>query len=286
MQQNDNFRLVVRRGPQPNQAFEVSKDVTTLGRDISNDIVLNDRETSRHHLRLMRAGDTLTIEDLGSTNGTFVNGKRVSGVTPLQNGDMIGLGETVTLALETVNAGAEVPPSAPSNLGDMLPPAIPSPPETPVPEPQASPAPSPAYTPQPVDYGLQGAPPTGGDPYAPNMTPAGEPLPQQPPDYPAYPEAGAAPPQQPPGYYPQQGAPGYQQMPPAPQGYPGYDYDPYAAREESSGTSPWLILGCFVFFILVFVYFAGIALTLIDVLNLWCDLPVVRDVVLALGFGC
>ena len=278
MQQKDNFRLVVRRGPQPNQAFEVSKDVTTLGRDISNDIVLNDRETSRHHLRLMRAGDTLTIEDLGSTNGTFVNGKRVSGVTPLQNGDMIGLGETVTLALETVSAGADIPPSAPSNLGDLLPPAIPSPPDTPVPEPQA---PSPTYTPQPVDYGLQGAPPTPADPYAP---PAGEPMGQQPPAYPAYPEGGAAPQQPPPGYYPQQG---YQQMPPAPpQVYPGYDYDPYAAREESSGTSPWLILGCFVFFILVFVCFAGIALTLIDVLNLWCDLPVVRDVVLALGFGC
>ncbi|MYE27104.1 MAG: FHA domain-containing protein, partial [Chloroflexi bacterium] len=63
MQQNDSFRLVVRRGPQPNQAFEVSKDVNTLGRDISNDIVINDRETSRHHLRLMLSGDTLTIED-------------------------------------------------------------------------------------------------------------------------------------------------------------------------------------------------------------------------------
>ena len=133
MQQNDSYRLVVRRGPQPNQAFEVSKDVTTLGRDISNDIVLNDRETSRHHLRLMLSGDTLTVEDLGSTNGTFVNGKRVSGVTPLQNGDMIGLGETVTMALESVSAGAPAP--APSNLGDLLPPAIPSPPDTPVGEP-------------------------------------------------------------------------------------------------------------------------------------------------------
>lgn len=288
MQQNDNFRLVVRRGPQPNQAFEVSKDVTTLGRDISNDIVLNDRETSRHHLRLMRSGDTLTIEDLGSTNGTFVNGKRVSGVTPLQNGDMIGLGETVTLALESVSASAELSPSAPSNLGDLLP----SPPETPVPaEPQAPAAPDPTYTPQPADYGLQSLPPTPADAYAPNMPNmpnAGEQPPQQQPAYPAYPEDAAAPGQPPPGYYPQQQPPAYQQMPPAPpQGYPaGYDYDPYAAREESSGTSPWLILGCFVFFILVFVCFAGIALTLIDVLNLWCDLPIIRDVVFALGFGC
>ena len=286
MQQNDNFRLVVRRGPQPNHAFEVSKDVTSLGRDISNDIVINDRETSRHHLRLMLSGDTLTIEDLGSTNGTFVNGKRVSGVTPLQNGDMIGLGETVTLALESVVSGAEAPASAPSNLGDLLPPAVPISPETPVPEPQAPPAPDPTYSPQPADYGLQGTPPTPADPYAPNLPMGGEQIPQQPPAYPAYPDAGAAPPQQQAGYYPQQ-QPGYQQMPPAPPaGYPGYDYDPYAVREESSGTSPWLILGCFVFFILVFVCFAGIALTLIDVLNLWCDLPVVRDVVLALGFGC
>ncbi len=275
MRQNDSYRLVTRRGPQPNQAFEISKDVTTLGRDISNDIVINDRETSRHHLRLMLAGDTLTIEDLGSTNGTFVNGKRVSGVSPLQNGDMIGLGETVTLALEK-----EVAEEAQASLGDP-PPAMPSPSDTPVPEPQMPPAPpaEPSYSPPPSDYGLQGGPPAASDPYAPN---AGEPLGQQP-AYQAYPEGASAPQ---PGYYPQQ--PGYQQMPPAPpqQGYPGYDYDPYAAREESSGTSPWLILGCFVFFVLVFVCFAVIALTVIDVLNLWCELPVVRDVVLALGFGC
>ncbi len=286
MQQNDNFRLVVRRGPQPNQAFEVSKDLTTLGRDISNDIVLNDRETSRHHLRLMRSGDTLTIEDLGSTNGTFVNGKRVSGVTPLQNGDMIGLGETVTLALEAVSAAADASASTPaSNLGDLLPPA-----ETPAPDPETPAPPEPSYVP-PADYGLQGASPSPpADAYAPNMPSApnaGEPMSAQPPAYPAYPEGAAKAKQQPPpGYYPQQ-QPGMQPMPPAPpQAYPGYDYDPYAAREESSGTSPWLILGCFVFFILVFVCFAGIALTLIDVLNLWCDLPVVRDIILALGFGC
>ena len=71
-----------------------------------------------------------------------------------------------------------------------------------------------------------------------------------------------------------------------PQQYPAYDYDPYAAREERSGTSPWLILGCFVFFVLVFVCFAGIALVLVDMLNLWCDLPVLSDIVAALGLGC
>ena len=268
MEQSENFRLVVRRGPQPNQAFEIGKEVTTLGRDITNDIVINDRETSRHHLRLMRSGDTMTIEDLGSTNGTFVNGKRVSGVTPLQNGDMIGLGETVTLALELYHgAGAPAPAAAeaPAPTPPPLPPA-----DTPAPPP-------PSYTPPPSDYGLQGMPPAPAptDPYAP--APA-EPYPQQQPAYPAY--AEQAPAQQQPGYYP--GAPGY-----PPQQYPpGYDYDPYAVREESSGTSPWLILGCFVFFVLAFVCFIGIALTVIDVLNLWCDVPVLVDIVRALNFGC
>ena len=268
MQQNDNFRLVVRRGPQPNQAFEISQEVTTLGRDISNDIVLNDRETSRHHLRLMRSGDTMTIEDLGSTNGTFVNGKRVSGVTPLQNGDMIGLGETVTLALEAY-----------SNLAEAAPPSAPSAPATPTPMPADMPPPAPmpsaeqSYTPPPTDYGL----PNPGAPADPYMPPAADAYPQQP-GYPGYSE-------QPPGPY-QQAPAGYS-APPAPPGqYPGYDYDPYAVREESGGTSPWLILGCFVFFVLVFVCFAGIALTVIDVLNLWCEVPVIVDVVRALNLGC
>jgi len=265
MQQNDNFRLVVRRGPQPNQAFEIGKEVTTLGRDITNDIVLNDRETSRHHLRLMRSGDTMTIEDLGSTNGTFVNGKRVSGVTPLQNGDMIGLGETVTMALEAY-----------SNLAEAAPPSAPA-----TPPPMPAPAPMPpaeqGYTPPPTEYGLPSPP---ADPYAP---PAADVYPQQPQAYPGYPEQ--PPGQQPPGPY-QQAPAGYG-APPAPPGqYPGYDYDPYAVREENGGTSPWLILGCFVFFVLVFVCFAGIALTVIDVLNLWCEAPVIVDVVQALNLGC
>ena len=252
MQQNDSFRLVVRRGPQPNQSFDIGADATTLGRGINNDIVINDREISRSHLRILRAGDALTVEDLGSTNGTFVNGKRISGVTPLQAGDMIGLGDTVALALESAREEA--------SLRELLP---------------AEPADAPTPGPQ-LSYGLQPAP----EP-VPDAPPAPEPYAQQ--EMPAYADAASAPGQQP-GYPPPQQ--GY--APPAPpqQGYQGYEYDPYAAREERSGTSPWLILGCFVFFVLVFVCFAVIALVLVDMLNLWCDLPILSDVVAALGLGC
>ncbi|MCY3572868.1 MAG: FHA domain-containing protein [Chloroflexi bacterium] len=262
MQQNDSFRLVVRRGPQPNESYEIGSEATTLGRGINNDIVINDREISRSHLRLLRAGDGLTLEDLGSTNGTFVNGKRIAGITPLQVGDMIGLGDTVVLALESARDEA--------GLGDLLP---------------GDPADAPTPGPH-LSYGLQ-------SPSEPIVPPPVEPYAQ--PEYANYPDASVAhqppsapteqpaAPQQPAAYGPQQ--PAYA-APPPPQQYPAYDYDPYAAREERSGTSPWLILGCFVFFVLVFVCFAGIALVLVDMLNLWCDLPVLSDIVSALGLGC
>jgi hypothetical protein len=48
--------------------------------------------TSRHHARIVVAGDVITIEDLGSHNGTYVNGNRVAGVMPLHAGDEIRIG--------------------------------------------------------------------------------------------------------------------------------------------------------------------------------------------------
>jgi hypothetical protein len=108
MQDSSSFRLIVRRGPQPNQIYDLNKGIITLGRDITNDIVINDPEVSRHHCRLTQGGGGYTIEDLGSTNGTFINGQRLTGARPLSHGDMVGLGETVTLAYESAAAGASV----------------------------------------------------------------------------------------------------------------------------------------------------------------------------------
>ena len=249
MQENVRFQLIVRRGPQPNQSYEITQELTTLGRDITNDIVINDRETSRHHLRLLRSGDSITLEDLGSTNGTFVNGKRVSGVTPLQNGDMIGLGETVTLGLDIKPPPQPVPVTPPP---DEL--------ETPPPAESVYAAPV-----EPPEYDYQPAAPAE-DPYAP---PDRKAYPQQQPNYPTYAEQ----PQQQAGYG----------IPMPPQQYAGYDYDPYAVREEG-GSSSWLILGCFVFFVLAFVCFGIVGLVLIDTLNLWCEVPLVTQVVTAMGY--
>lgn len=261
MQQPNSFRLVVRRGPQPNQTYEISKDVTTLGRDITNDIVINDRETSRHHLRLQLSADSVTVEDLGSTNGTFVNGKRVSGVTELQNGDMVGLGETVTLAFEN---------QMPAAVGPAASGGVPTPgPLTPLS--LDAPLAEAPYGPTPAAFG--GQQPLA-EPYTP---PAGESTPAPPVAYPEQP-----PQMQQPAYYGQPQA-GYQIPPPPPQ-YPGYDYDPYKARDDEGGSSQWLVLGCFVFFVLAFVCFGFIGLLLVDTLNLWCDTPVITQIVAAFGY--
>lgn len=273
MQEQDSFRLVVRRGPQPNQIYEITKEVTTLGRDITNDIVMNDREASRHHLRLVRSGGNITIEDLGSTNGTFVNGKRVSGVTPLQNGDMVGLGETVTLGFEAHRPQAAQPAPSPS---PSVPPQQPPVASTPPPEAEIPASESPYSPPPPQQQGYPQQPQQPSDPYAPPSDPYQQP--QQ-----GYQEHSEQPQAQQADQYGQQQA--SYGTPAPPQQYAGYDYDPYAMREEEGGSSArWLILGCVVFFFLACACFSIIALVLIDTANLWCEAPVVTQIVSALGY--
>jgi hypothetical protein len=122
MQSGASYRLIVRRGPQPNQQFEITRDTITIGRDITNDVVINDPEISRHHSRLTRTPSGYTVEDLRSTNGTFVNRQRLTGPYQLANGDLIGLGETVTLAYEVLGfAGSDVASTMVGSGGGMAP---------------------------------------------------------------------------------------------------------------------------------------------------------------------
>lgn len=107
MQSGTSYRLVVRRGPQPNQQFLLTRDTVTLGRDITNDIVINDPEVSRHHARFIHTPTGYSYEDLRSTNGSFINRQRISTPYQLSNGDLIGLGETITLVYEVVGEAAQ-----------------------------------------------------------------------------------------------------------------------------------------------------------------------------------
>ena len=170
------YRLVMRRGPTPGLVIELSKSDMTIGRDLGNDLVINDVEVSRKHLRLLLQGVSYRIEDLGSTNGSFVNGQRLTGSHLLVPGDLLSLGEHVTLVYETAAydpdatqvstaVGAGVPtmaPAAPVKSPDL--PAAPQAAVKPAGQPPARPSgsaqipqqPAPAYDlPDPVQYAGQ-----------------------------------------------------------------------------------------------------------------------------------
>ena len=87
--------LVVKQGPQPDARFEVSQKVTTLGRHKGNDIHIDHPTVSREHARVRLEDDTFVIYDLGSANGTKVDGVLGEEPQPLKDGDEVQLGNTV-----------------------------------------------------------------------------------------------------------------------------------------------------------------------------------------------
>ena len=96
------YQLVMRVGPSPGKTYPLTLNEIIIGRDISCDIVINDAEISRNHCKLVLQGDSYWVEDLGSTNGTHVDDRRVSGQHPLKPGELVRFGDNVTLAFEAV----------------------------------------------------------------------------------------------------------------------------------------------------------------------------------------
>jgi pSer/pThr/pTyr-binding forkhead associated (FHA) protein len=78
--------------------FEVS-----LGRSDENDICVMDRKSSRFHCKIIFENGSIHLEDLGSTNGVYLNNEPVNGIVPMDYGDLIGIGETVFALLHDDN---------------------------------------------------------------------------------------------------------------------------------------------------------------------------------------
>lgn len=100
-----HFRFIVKKGPNPGNVYPVFAEKITIGRDPMSDIIFKDPEVSRRHVQFTRDSSGYLIEDLGSTNGTFVDGERLAGrQRRLQVGQEIALGGAITLIFETVDS--------------------------------------------------------------------------------------------------------------------------------------------------------------------------------------
>ncbi|HYG76381.1 MAG TPA: FHA domain-containing protein [Planctomycetota bacterium] len=77
------------------RVHELIDDVTTIGRASANTVQVTDEKASRNHFRIEKDGDKYKLVDLGSTNGTRLNGQKVQGTVYLRNGDTIQLGKTI-----------------------------------------------------------------------------------------------------------------------------------------------------------------------------------------------
>ena len=87
-------RLMIERAPghETGSAYEIPNQGATLGRgDV--EIRLDDPFASAHHARISREGHVVVIEDLGSTNGTYLNEEQLNGPQPLHPGDRIRIGD-------------------------------------------------------------------------------------------------------------------------------------------------------------------------------------------------
>jgi pSer/pThr/pTyr-binding forkhead associated (FHA) protein len=85
---------MVKSDTQQGMELEV-QDVSVLGRSDEADVLLNDPYASEFHMRLVAQENGMVLHDLGSTNGTYVNGRRVTAPTSLRRGDTIQVGKTV-----------------------------------------------------------------------------------------------------------------------------------------------------------------------------------------------
>jgi predicted component of type VI protein secretion system len=235
---SQTYQLVMHKGPNPGKIFELVQDELTIGRDITNRIVINDPEVSRKHSRLSLQSGAYVIEDLGSTNGTFVDGQRLIGPHMLRPGETIMLGEKISLEYEVLGYD----PNA-TLVGGASPQAKP-------------PAPRDTYRVEPGEYDYQ----------PPEAVP--QPGYYQQPQQPSYQQPYQQPPQAP--LYSGNVPPG----PSEPYGAPpeGYEMVP---EEEPRRSRTWLYVGCGVLLVLLCCVVVGAIA--FDTLDLYCETPIIQD---------
>lgn len=100
MNQSVDFKLILEEGTNPPREFELTRPEIIIGRDPNVDLTIPSPAVSRRHARLIRQGEGYLLEDLGSSNGTYLNGERLLEQRELKTGDQIRFGQAVTIMYE------------------------------------------------------------------------------------------------------------------------------------------------------------------------------------------
>ena len=103
-----NYVLQIVRGRSETTTLKLMDGVNSIGRHDDCLIRIRSAQVSRRHCELFEDKGKLMVKDLGSSNGTFVNGKRVLGQQPLKAGDVLSIGG-VTLRVDLAAAGSPAP---------------------------------------------------------------------------------------------------------------------------------------------------------------------------------
>ncbi len=96
-----NLYLNINKGKGITEDHFLSKPTTYIGRTVDNDIVINDKNVSKKHAKIIFTKDILEIHDLGSTNGIFINNTRIKDKSLLSPGDHVRFGQTSASLIET-----------------------------------------------------------------------------------------------------------------------------------------------------------------------------------------
>jgi len=114
----DVAMLMVREGPSPRRQWALQRSVVIIGRSDDCHVVVDDRQASRHHARITQTEDGYVLEDLGSKNGTFLNGQLLAAPAVLKDGDEVGI--AFAAKMDFVDAGATAPLMFNEELGPAL----------------------------------------------------------------------------------------------------------------------------------------------------------------------
>ncbi len=107
------------QGEGPRAGFPLNRDRIIIGREVSCDVMLNNNSVSRTHSEIVRLAEGYLLKDLGSRNGTFVNGQRIE-ETLLQDGDTVTIGDVIlkfeaplqTEGIQPISTSAQEDPTA------------------------------------------------------------------------------------------------------------------------------------------------------------------------------